>query len=390
MLPVAGKPLLEHIIRFLVSAGLKRIILVVSYMKEKIQNFFGDGRRFNAKIMYAFQEKPLGTAHALLTAAEYVDSDKFLLIYGDVLTKNDNIINLLRFYEKSCADAVISTYYVQDISKYGLLEIKNGNVTNIIEKPENKSSGYINAGIYVFNSAILDTIEKVKLSVRGEYELTDAIREMITRGYTVKAYELKDWWIDVGYPWDLLRANELLMRDLQTDIRGIVEEYAVIKGPVVVGRDAVIRAGAYIEGPVIIGEESDIGPNCYIRPYTYIGRRCRIGNACEVKNSIIMDGTHIAHLSYVGDSIIGENVNFGAGTIVANLRFDDKPVKVTIKGEKISSGRRKLGAIIGDNVKTGIGCTIMPGVTVGPNSILGPNALILHDVPPNTVVKDKW
>jgi hypothetical protein len=108
-----------------------------------------------------------------------------------------------------------------------------------------------------------------------------------------------------------------------------------------------------------IDEECDIGPNCYIRPFTSIGRNVRIGNACEVKNSLILDDTHIGHLSYVGDSIIGENCNFGAGTITANLRFDKKNIKVKIKDRVVDSSRTKLGVIMGDNVQTGIGTRLM-------------------------------
>ncbi|HSD59015.1 MAG TPA: glucose-1-phosphate thymidylyltransferase, partial [Methanotrichaceae archaeon] len=137
-----------------------------------------------------------------------------------------------------------------------------------------------------------------------------------------------------------------------------------LKGAVSVGKETVIMTGAYIEGPVIIGENCKIGPNCYIRPYTCLGNDVRVGNAVEVKNSAIMDGTKIGHLSYVGDSVIGENCNFGAGTICSNLRHDKANIKSYIKGQKVDSGRRKLGAIIGDDVKTGIHTTIYPGAVI--------------------------
>jgi NDP-sugar pyrophosphorylase family protein len=131
-----------------------------------------------------------------------------------------------------------------------------------------------------------------------------------------------------------------------------------------VGKDTVIMAGAYIEGPVIIGENCKIGPNCYIRPYTCLGNDVRVGNAVEVKNSAVMDGTKIGHLSYVGDSVIGESCNFGAGTICSNLRHDKANIISYIKGQKVDSGRRKLGAIMGDDVKTGIHTTVYPGTVI--------------------------
>ncbi|RLI33379.1 hypothetical protein DRO56_01865, partial [Candidatus Bathyarchaeota archaeon] len=150
---------------------------------------------------------------------------------------------------------------------------------------------------------------------------------------------------------------------------------------------ARVRAGAYIEGPVLIGRGSDIGPNCYIRPSTSIGEEVRIGNACEVKNSIIMDRTHVAHLSYVGDSVLGSGCNLGAGTITANIRFDKRNVRMNIKGRRIDSGRRKLGTFMGDDAQTGINVSLMPGVKVGPGSWIAPGLTVYEDVPPWTFLQ---
>lgn len=173
---------------------------------------------------------------------------------------------------------------------------------------------------------------------------------------------------------------------MEHKILGFVETGAHITGPVTVAETAHVRSGAYIEGPAYIGEHSDIGPNCYIRPCTSIGRKVRIGNACEIKNSIIMDGVHIGHLSYVGDSIVGENCNLGAGTITANYRLDAGTVKMMVKDKLVDSGRTKLGAVLGDNVKTGINALFMPGVKVGNNCWIGPNVVVYRDVPPNTAL----
>jgi bifunctional UDP-N-acetylglucosamine pyrophosphorylase/glucosamine-1-phosphate N-acetyltransferase len=147
-----------------------------------------------------------------------------------------------------------------------------------------------------------------------------------------------------------------------------------------------VRSGAYIEGPSLIDEESDVGPNCYIRPCTSIGKKVRIGNACEIKNSIIMDNTHIGHLSYVGDSVLGEKCNLGAGTITANYRLGSGTIKMMIKDKVVDSGRRKLGAILGDEVKTGINALLMPGVKVGNNCWVGPNVMLQRDLASETVI----
>ncbi|MFW9913185.1 MAG: glucose-1-phosphate thymidylyltransferase, partial [Candidatus Thorarchaeota archaeon] len=131
---------------------------------------------------------------------------------------------------------------------------------------------------------------------------------------------------------------------------------------------------------------SVVGPNCYIRPHTSLGKGVKIGNGCEVKNSLVMEGSSIGHLSYVGDSVIGRKVNFGAGTITANLRHDDQPVKVTVKGKRVDSGRRKMGAIVGDGVKTGIGTLLAPGVVIHQGAKTGIGVIVERDVTPGKLV----
>jgi bifunctional UDP-N-acetylglucosamine pyrophosphorylase/glucosamine-1-phosphate N-acetyltransferase len=208
---------------------------------------------------------------------------------------------------------------------------------------------------------------------------------LIDGGKAVYASPLK-LWADIGRPWDLLVANEYFLKGQRGEIHGEVEPGAKVEESVYVGEGSLIRSGSYILGPTYIGRDCDIGPNCFIRPCTSIGDDVRIGNAVEVKNSIVMDHTNIGHLSYVGDSVIGSNCNFGAGTTIANLRLDEKPVKMEVGGKVVSSGRRKLGTIIADNVKTGINCTINVGVKIGPDSAVGPGAVVYKDVPPNTII----
>lgn len=391
LLPVAGKPVLEHILTALREAKIKEILIIVGHQKEQITKYFGDGSKLNLKITYKEQKEPLGTAHATSIAEDFVGNENFLLIYGDVLTSKQNYPKIIEFFNKESPSTLITTYKVKDASLYGIIKTKNNQVTEIIEKPDptEAKNQQINAGIYIFTPKIFKAIKQTKKSKRGEYELTDSIQQLIKQDENILAYELEDWWIDIGTPWDLLDANKLLLEETKLEIKGKIEEGAKIIGPVGIGENTIIRSGSYIIGPTLIGKNCDIGPNCFIRPHTYIGNHCRIGNACEIKNSIILNHTHIAHLSYVGDSIIGQNVNFGAGTITANLRLDEKTIKMTIKGKRIDTGRRKLGAIIGDNVKTGIGCMLMPGIKIGQNSLIGPNTTINKDIPPNTITTTK-
>jgi bifunctional UDP-N-acetylglucosamine pyrophosphorylase/glucosamine-1-phosphate N-acetyltransferase len=179
-----------------------------------------------------------------------------------------------------------------------------------------------------------------------------------------------------------LSANESLLAGLEPSQQGKVESNVTINGPVAVGQDTVIRSGAYINGPVIIGEGCDIGPNCYIRPSTSIGDGCHIGAAVEVKNSIIMKGTKIPHHNYVGDSVIGEQCNLGAGTKIANLRLDKQNIIVS----GVDTGRRKLGAIIGDRVETGINASINVGCIIGNNTFIGPGAVVSGVISPKSKI----
>jgi bifunctional UDP-N-acetylglucosamine pyrophosphorylase/glucosamine-1-phosphate N-acetyltransferase len=153
-----------------------------------------------------------------------------------------------------------------------------------------------------------------------------------------------------------------------------------VKGPVIIEKNTLVKSGAYIEGPVVIGKSCVIGPNCFIRGHSAIGNNSKIGNAVEIKNSVIGDHSCIGHLSYVGDSVVGDHVNFGAGTITANLRHDNQDIATPVKGSMISSERRKLGAIIGDYVHTGINTSVYPGRKIWPGKTTLPGEVIKKDV----------
>jgi bifunctional UDP-N-acetylglucosamine pyrophosphorylase/glucosamine-1-phosphate N-acetyltransferase len=309
---------------------------------------------------------------------------------GDVMVGPETFEGLIKLHLKKKYDMTLSVKPIDDPSPYGVVKVVRGKAKELIEKPEPEQmvSNLVNAGIYAASSSLWDAIEKTELSPRGEYEITDSISMLIEKG-NVGAYSMPSWWLDIGKPWDLLVANELYLGQAKRSIDGTVEDGAVVKGDVVIKEGVTVRSGAYIEGPVFIDERSVIGPNCYIRPYTSLGKKVKIGNAVEIKNSIIMDGTNVGHLSYVGDSIIGHRSNFGAGTITANLRHDNKSIFVTVKGARVNSGRRKLGAIIGDDVKTGIGTSISPGIVIHQGAQTGVGVIVDRDIPSKRLVLTK-
>lgn len=390
LLPVAGKPMLDHILSAAAASGVKDALIVVKHMKEQIIEKYSS-HKLDLNINFAEQEEFLGTANAISISEDFIGKDDFIVINGDVLTNPSEIKALINTHQKNKPFSTLGVKEVPYPNQYGVVEVADGKVKKIIEKPSpsETKSNLISVGIMCFKKDVFDIIRQTPLSPRGEYEVTKSIQIAVSKKETVLPYEIKSWWVDVGRPWDLLEANQYLISEVSEVNSGVIEENAHLKGQVIVRKGAVIRSGAYIEGPVIVDEDSDIGPNCYIRAATYIGKRVRIGNACEIKNSIILDGTHIGHLSYVGDSIIGSNVNFGAGTKIANLRFDSNPIKMNINGVKIDSGRRKLGAVIGDNVKTGIGVNIAPGVKIGQDSAIAPNVTVWGDIPPGKLLNVK-
>lgn len=388
LLKVGGKPILQFCLEAVKRAGIDEAIVVTHYMGEAIQGYFGDGKKMGLKITYVKQPKILGTGNAAGVAEPYLDGD-FVLVYGDLLFGQDAVKDVLSKFKRGKTAAVMGVVAVDKPENYGIIEQDaQKHVKRIVEKPAagKAPSNLANAGVYAFSKEVFDKIRQTKASVRGEWELTDAITMLAEEGKPVVAAELsKDDWFDVGRPWDLLNANVWALKRMEHKVLGTVEEGAHLIGPVTVAESARIRSGAYIEGPVFIDEEADVGPNCYIRSGTSLGKKTRVGNGCEVKNSILMDGTHVGHISYVGDSILGEKCNLGAGTITANLRFDDSTVKMVVKGKVVDTGRRKLGTILGDNVKTGIKSLFMPGVKVGANTWVGANFMVERDLPADSV-----
>jgi len=375
MLPLANRPILEHLLVEANKAGIREFIFVVGYRDEQVRGYFGSGDRWGVSIDYATQRKQLGTADAVKTVEGLVDGN-FLVMNGDIVVNQKDISSLI-----SKGGSTLSVLEVEDTEGLGMVEVKGDEVVHIYEKTESPPSHMANAGLYLFTPDIFDAVSPISKSLRGEYEITDALQLMIEEGHHI-CYQKISYWLDLSYPWDSLRANESLLAGIEAQNQGELEKNVVVKGRVSIGKNTVVRLGSYIVGPVIIGQDCDIGPNCYIRPSTSIGDNCHIGSAVEIKNSIIMKGSKIPHHNYVGDSVIGEGCNFGAGTKIANLRLDKKDI--TAAG--VDTKMRKLGAIIGDRVETGINVSINVGSIIGNNTHIGPGAVVSGVILPGSRV----
>ena len=375
MLPIANKPILEHLLIEASQAGISDFILIVGYCDEQVRGYFGKGEKWGVNIAYCSQRKQQGTADAIKMVEGMVDGN-FLVMNGDIIVSRDEIKELA-----SKRDNTMSAIKVEDITGLGMVELCEGRVVQIYEKSGSSSLRMANAGLYLFTPDIFEAIAITPKSPRGEYEITGSLQLMMDNGHDV-AYQEIGHWLDISYPWDLLTANESLLADVEPENRGEIEDNVVMKGAVSIGENTVIRSGSYIVGPAAIGSDCEIGPNCYLRPSTSIGDGCHIGSAVEVKNSIVMRGSKLPHHNYVGDSIIGEKCNLGAGTKIANLRLDKKNIQVA----GIDTGRRKLGAIIGDGVETGINASINTGSMIGNNTFIGLGVVVSGVILPGSKI----
>jgi UDP-N-acetylglucosamine diphosphorylase / glucose-1-phosphate thymidylyltransferase / UDP-N-acetylgalactosamine diphosphorylase / glucosamine-1-phosphate N-acetyltransferase / galactosamine-1-phosphate N-acetyltransferase len=369
LIPIMNKELIFHLLEEL-EGLVDEVILIVGHMSNMIKEKVGD--EFNGiKITYFSQEEQLGTGHAIFCAKENLKG-KFLVLNGDNLYHRNDLKKLVLH------EFAILINHVENPKIFGIVNTKENLVESIEEKPENPKSNMANTGAYVFDDRIFE--HELVETKRGEFEITDYVNFLI-ENFDVNFEVVKNYWISVGYSWDVIFANEIFIEKIEkSEIKGVVEEGAVIKGEIILGKNSVIKSGVYIEGPVVIGENCIIGPNCYIRKGCVIGNNCKIGNACEIKNSTFFDNVNVKHLSYVGDSVLGEGVNFGAGTIIANFRFDGGGIKSLSGRELIDTGRRKFGAIIGDNVKTGLHTSVLPGRKIWPNVQTYPGDIVKKDI----------
>jgi len=368
MLPVTDRPLVAHTADTAIAAGAEELILVVGYEADAVREYFGESYR-GVPVSFAVQEDQLGTADAVDAASEYLDGP-FAVLNGDNLYDEASLTALFD------AAPSIAAYRVADPSNYGVLSTDGDTVTAIVEKPADPPTELANAGAYVFPAEAREWLE-VPMSDRGEREITDVVARVI-EARTVTAVEV-DRWLDVGRPWELLAANEWKLGEMVRRIDGEVRGDATLRGAVVVEDGAVIEPGVVIEGPVLVRSGATVGPNAYVRGATVLGEDTHVGHGVEVKNSVVMADSNVPHVSYLGDSVLGTGVNLGAGTQVANLRHDGEPVTMTVKGKRVSTGRRKFGVVAGDRAKTAVNTSLNAGVVLSAGATTLPGESVTRD-----------
>jgi len=385
MIPIAGKPILQHVLEACEKAGITEAGIIVKYLGKNIKEFFGKNFN-NLKITYFEQGEKIGTGEALLSAEGF--SDEFILLAGDIVVDSKDLKKMIELAKDGKNIIGLKQVSESEISNYGAVQVdeKRGKARTIVEKPKKFShKPLINTSVYALNGNIFEDLKKTKLSERGELELTNALNNYAKRN-ELDYHVLEEYWLDMGMPWHLLNANEFLLKKVKKSVHeSAVIENSVVKGEVVIEKGVKIMS-SHIEGPAIIEENAELGPHSYVRPYTVIGRECSIGDSTTVKNSILMRGINAKHLAYIGDSIIGDECNFGAATQIANFRFDEGYIKAEVQGKVHVTLRKKFGCVIGDNTKTGVLSCIMPGKMIGDNCWIGAGTVVDFNVERNSNV----
>ena len=368
MIGVAGRTMLDNTFGLLKSAGINDIFIVVGHKKDKLIERLQQQDHNGLNLHYVEQKRKLGIGHAVMQAKNKISpGEYFLLLYGDTLTA-ENIFSKVQqsFHSFKCPVASIclppSNQMFGNVFLNARMEI-----TKIVEKPKGNNLGnYVLSGVFILPASFFKLLESSGNSMEK------ALKKVVA-GEGMRASMWEDDWLDVVYPWEILTANKMIMDSWQESSiakTATLEANVTLHGIVRIEAGAIIKSGAVLEGPCCIGERSYIGNNSLIRSYTSVGKNCSVGSGVELKNCVVMDNSQIGRLSFVGDSVLGENVDMGAGCMTVNRTVDWKPISVKNGKRPMGTGMTKLGAFLGDGVVVGAGNTLEPGMVVAPGKIL--------------------
>ncbi len=309
LVPVANKPILYYGIEAMVAAGITEIGVIVGDTRDEVMSALGDGSRFGASMTFIPQDAPLGLAHCVLIAREFLADDDFVMYLGDNLMEQDLASFVAAFVTARGGDeppaAQILLKQVPDPHRFGVATLDTaGHVVQLIEKPEDPPSDLALVGVYLFTPRVHDAVAAIEPSPRGELEITDAIQWLVDQGERVRCELLTGWWIDTGKLTPLLEANRLLLEKIDTDVAGDVDAASLIDGRVVISAGAVIR-NSTIRGPVAIGAGTMV-TDSFIGPFSAIGADCIVAQS-EIEHSVIMDGSSVIEIARLEDSLIGSD-----------------------------------------------------------------------------------
>ncbi len=377
LLKIMGKPLIWYTIESFKKVGVKDVIIVQGPQKDieqELKNY-----DLGVDIKYVVQPEAKGMGDALFQTKDLLP-EQFFVLNAERFDCGNYIKLILEKQKLSGAKLILLGAKTDNPQFYGILDLEKDRAKNIIEKPEKgKEPSEIKAiGIYFLPKEFLDYYQKAPEHMYAfEYALSLYMKEKEVRVVITEKEPAS-----LKYPWDLLKVNkELMDKYLRPKIEksAKISKNVTIEGKVNIGKNTKIFEGVVVKGPCYIGDDCVVGNNSLIREYTNLENNCLIGALAEVTRSIFQENVH-THSGYFGDSIFSKGCRIGAGTITANVRIDRGEVKSIIKGEKIGTGTGFLGVIMGENSKTGINCSLMPGILIGPNCLIGPGSIVFKNV----------
>lgn len=308
LIPLANKPALEYAIEKIKECGINEIgIIIGEETGEDIKREMGDGSKWDVDIQYILQEEPLGLAHAVKVARDFLQDESFLMYLGDNLLKNS--INQYReSFEKGSKQAFVLLTHVENPQQFGIVELKDKKIVRMVEKPKQPPTDLALIGVYFFDKTIHKAIDNITPSARGELEITDAIQWLVDHKYAVEAEVIEGWWKDTGKPEDIIEANRLILEDIHRDLKNArIDEPSKVFGRISLAEDVEV-INSTIMGPVVIGKKARI-INSYIGPFTSLSEGVQVENS-EIEYSIIMANTCINHVSCrMQNCLIGKDVN---------------------------------------------------------------------------------
>jgi glucose-1-phosphate thymidylyltransferase len=305
LVPVANKPILFYGLEQIRAAGIIEVGVVVGDTRAEIEAAVGDGSAFDIRPTFIHQQQPLGLAHAVLTAAEFLGDDDFVLFLGDNLIEG-GIGHLVEAFEAERPAAQLLLKQVPDPSRFGVAVLgDDGRIERLVEKPPDPPSDLALVGVYLFTSAILDAARSIEPSARGELEITDAIQHLVSNGLDVRASRVEGWWLDTGKKDELLDANRIVLGDIQRRIDGEVDDASQVVGAVVVEAGArLVRT--LVRGPAVIGADAVL-EDAFVGSFTSIGPRCHVERS-EVEYSVLLAGASVRDVGRLEGSLLGREV----------------------------------------------------------------------------------
>ena len=329
LLPIANKPMSQYGLESIRDAGITEIAIIIGGIgSKKVKEYYGDGEKFGVKISYVEQDEPRGIAHAILLCKEFIGNEKFLTFLGDNILLDD-ISEYVKNFEKSNADASIVLCEVDNPTRFGIADVKEGIITKIVEKPKNPTSNLAVIGVYLLKPKVFDIIKRLKPSWRNELEITDTLQIMLEEKQKIIYNTVESNWKDTGTPEDIIQANNIIINKMPSIFEGKKEKNVKTSGNIIVGKNSILKEGCKIIGPVIIGENCIIEKNCIIGPNTSIGNNSKISNS-NIQNSIIMINCKIDFGGRIRDSIISNDSE------IVQKNNEDFKVFLLGEGTKIS------------------------------------------------------